>query len=164
MRIEKEADTQFPQYTSEYALPSSAAVPVLKALREYLGEMRQVGLYPHFPVEIRWSGPDDIPMSPSYGRETCWIGIVQYRPYGLAVPYRKFQAGFAKICAEHGGRPHWAKEHDLGPKEIEAMYEKSGEWKDVVKRVDPEGVLRNEYIRRHFEGDDIPARLFKKRQ
>lgn len=37
------------------------------------------GLRVHFPVEIRWSAADDIWLSPSYGRETTWIGVVTYR-------------------------------------------------------------------------------------
>lgn len=37
------------------------------------------GLRVHFPVEVRWSTSDDIWLSPSYGRETTWIGVVSYR-------------------------------------------------------------------------------------
>jgi L-gulonolactone oxidase len=37
------------------------------------------GLRPHFPFEIRFSAADDIWLSPSFGQETCWIGIAQYK-------------------------------------------------------------------------------------
>lgn len=37
------------------------------------------GIRPHFPIEIRFSAPDDIWLSPSNGQQTCWIGIVQYK-------------------------------------------------------------------------------------
>lgn len=33
----------------------------------------------HWPIEIRFTAPDDIWLSPSYGLRTTWIGIVQYR-------------------------------------------------------------------------------------
>lgn len=157
-------DCLFPQYTSEWALPASEAVACLRELREwYEAEAADAnGIRVHFPVEIRWSAPDDIWLSPSYGRETVWIGIVTYRPYGLPVPYRKFQARFAEIAASHGGRPHWAKEHNLTPKGIEALYPKFGDFKAVLQRVDPEGVMRSEYVQRHIEGDDIATRLFKR--
>lgn len=37
------------------------------------------GIRVHFPIEIRWTSDDDIWLSPSYGRQTVYIGIVQYR-------------------------------------------------------------------------------------
>jgi L-gulonolactone oxidase len=91
------------------------------------------------------------------------IVLTSNRPYGLPVPYRKLQEKFAAILHAHNGRPHWAKEHGLRPKEVEHMYPKFKEYKQVIQRVDPEGVLRSEYIRRHIEGENIDERLFKKR-
>jgi L-gulonolactone oxidase len=32
-----------------------------------------------------------------------------------------------------------------------------------MARVDPEGIMRSEYVRRHIEGEDIPRRVFKER-
>lgn len=84
-------------------------------------------------------------------------------PYGLAVPYRKFHARFAEIVAAHGGRPHWAKEHTLRPKQIQALYPNFDRFVDVIKRVDPEGIMRSEYVRRHIEGEEIGQRVFKTR-
>jgi len=54
----------------------------------------RLGARVHFPVEIRFSAPDDIWLSPSYGQKTTWIGIIQYksvffrhlRPWGFSVP------------------------------------------------------------------------------
>ncbi|GMK54008.1 hypothetical protein CspeluHIS016_0105940 [Cutaneotrichosporon spelunceum] len=158
-------DCLFPQYTSEWALDSAAAADCLRALRDYIAEeaANPNGQRVHFPVEIRWSAPDDIPLSPSYGRRTCWVGVVTYRPYGLPVPYRVFQTRFAQICAAHGGRPHWAKEHWLAPKDVEEIYERFPEFRAVIQRVDPQGVLRSEYVRRHILGEDLPLRMFKRR-
>jgi FAD/FMN-containing dehydrogenase len=84
-------------------------------------------------------------------------------PYGLPVPYRKYQGRFAEICAAHGGRPHWAKEHSLTPKGIEALYPRFGEFRDVLARVDPDGIMRSEYVRRHIDGEEVATRLFKRR-
>lgn len=84
-------------------------------------------------------------------------------PYGLPVPYRKYQGRFAEICAAHGGRPHWAKEHNLTPKGIEALYPRFDEFRDVLARVDPEGIMRSEYVRRHIGGEDVALRMFKRR-
>lgn len=89
--------------------------------------------------------------------------VLTYRPYGLAVPYRKFHDKFASIVGSHGGRPHWAKEHVLKPKDLEALYPDFGKFKEVVARVDPAGIMRSEYVRRHIVGEDIPRRFFKER-
>ncbi|WVR06534.1 hypothetical protein IAU60_003565 [Kwoniella sp. DSM 27419] len=158
-------DCLFPQYALEWAIDASLAKQCLQDLRVWLDEEAAAsgGLKAHFPLEIRWTAEDDIYLSPSYGRETCWIGVVTYRPYGLAVPYRKFHEKFASILASHGGRPHWAKQHSLRPKELEALYPKFSEFRAVLDRVDPDGIMRSENVRRHIDGEDLPDRMFKAR-
>lgn len=157
-------DCLFPQYALEWAIPAENTKACLADLREWLEHADHGKLCVHFPIEIRWTCADDIWLSPSYGRETCWIGVVTYRPYGLSVPYRQFQEQFAEILSSHAGRPHWAKQHGLKPKDVEALYPKFGEYRQVLERVDPQGVLRSEYVRRHLEGEDISDRVFKRRQ
>jgi L-gulonolactone oxidase len=81
------------------------------------------------------------------------------------VPYRKLHTKFADILIKYGGRPHWAKEHELRPKEIEALYPDFHKFREVLERVDPEGVMRSEYVRRHIDGEEeIGARVFKVRK
>lgn len=121
------------------------------------------GLRVHFPIEIRWSCSDDIWLSPSYGRDTCWIGVVTYRPYGLPMPYREFQEKFSSLLKSYGGRPHWAKQHVLGPKTLEVIYPKFKDFQQLLRRVDPSGVLLSENVRRHVVGENIPDRLFERR-
>ncbi len=72
---------QFPQYALEWALPSINAKACLSEMRSWLAEEAAAhdGLRIHFPIEIRWTCEDDIWLSPSYGRETTWIGVVTYR-------------------------------------------------------------------------------------
>jgi len=43
------------------------------------------------------------------------------------------------------------------------LYPKFNDFKQLLERVDPEGVMRSEYVRRHIEGEDVEERLFKKR-
>ena len=73
--------TQYPQYTTEWAIPYENSQACLREIREYLQKEQRnpLGIRPHFPVEIRFSAPDDIWLSPSFGRRTCWIGVVQYK-------------------------------------------------------------------------------------
>lgn len=138
------------------------------------------GLRPHFPIEIRFSDSDDVWLSPSYGRKTTWIGIIQYkcvcfllllglsralsshsadkphflssfrRPYGLNVPYRKLFSRFEQILARHEGRPHWAKSHPLRPDDLRQLYPHFDDFVRVLEDVDPNGMFRNEYVQRHI--------------
>lgn len=72
---------QYPQHTTEWAIPYENSQACLCEVREYLQKEQKNphGIRPHFPIEIRFSAPDDIWLSPSYARQTCWIGIVQYK-------------------------------------------------------------------------------------
>ncbi|KZV90120.1 L-gulonolactone/D-arabinono-1,4-lactone oxidase [Exidia glandulosa HHB12029] len=162
-------DLLFSQYTTEWAIPYDETRACLHELNEWLQRelADPAGLRPHFPVEIRFSAADDIFLSPSHGRKTTWIGIIQYKPYGLPVRYRKFFAEFARIVGRHRGRPHWAKEHTLGPDEFKELYPKFLDFQRVLGSVDPCGVWRGPYVRRHIFGDkseDVEPDIFKARR
>ncbi|KAJ7796251.1 L-gulonolactone D-arabinono-1,4-lactone oxidase [Mycena olivaceomarginata] len=119
-------ECRYPQHTTEWAIPFVKAPACLQA-----ADPR--GIRPHFPFEIRFSAADDIWLSPSFGQETCWIGIAQYKPYGLNVPYRRFFAGFESILLAHSGRPHWAKAHPpLDPPTLRAMYPRYDDFRGRV--------------------------------
>lgn len=51
----------------------------------------------------------------------------------------------------------------MKPKDIEALYPEFSKFTDTLAQVDPAGIMRNEYVRRHIEGEDISSRLFKRR-
>ena len=58
---------------------------------------------------MRFVAADDIYLSPAYGRDSCYINIIMYRPYGKHVPFQSWWSAYEKIVKEAGGRPHWAK-------------------------------------------------------
>jgi L-gulonolactone oxidase len=72
---------QYPQYTVEWAIPYERTKECLLTLKDWLERelANPSGTQPHFPIEIRFSEADDIWMSPSSGRQTCWIGLIQYK-------------------------------------------------------------------------------------
>ncbi|KAF9529067.1 gulonolactone oxidase Lgo1 [Crepidotus variabilis] len=150
-------DCRYPQYTTEWAIPYENTRACLLEFREYLHKeyANPHGLRPHFPVEIRFTAEDDIWLSPSFGRKTCWIGIVQYKPFGLTVPYRKLFSAFERIVQRHSGRPHWAKAHPFTPAKLREVYPHFNDFQRVMKTVDPRGVWRNEYVERHLVGVDV---------
>ncbi|KAI0830142.1 L-gulonolactone/D-arabinono-1,4-lactone oxidase [Trametes gibbosa] len=159
-------DCKYPQYTTEWAVSYEHAEACLRELRTWLTRefADPAGLRPHSSIEIRFSAPDDIWLSPSNGQQTCWIGLVQFKPYGLPVPYRALFAHFETLLRKHGGRPHWAKTHPLGPAALRARYARFADFVRVLERVDPRGTFRNPYVRRHLFGAAAPAdgpRVFK---
>ncbi|OCH88944.1 L-gulonolactone/D-arabinono-1,4-lactone oxidase [Obba rivulosa] len=162
-------DCKYPQFTTEWAIPYDETRACLRAMHAWLEEEHAdpQGLRPHFPIEIRFTEADDIWLSPSNGQRTCWIGIIQYKPYGLNVPYKKLFERFEKIMARHGGKPHWAKAHHLGPDTLRQLYSRFDDFIGVLEEVDPNGMFRNEYVQRHLfgkRGSEFGERIFKQLQ
>jgi L-gulonolactone oxidase len=101
-------DCLFPQYVNEWAIPWSRTAEALRALEHFIetGSVKvesssssssspstttttttittttaakAVGLNVHFPIEIRFVKKDDAWLSPAYGVDSCYIGIIMYR-------------------------------------------------------------------------------------
>lgn len=80
------------------------------------------------------------------------------------MPYRRLFSEFEGIMGRHGGKPHWAKAHALGPAQIRALYPRFDDYVRVLESVDPAGMFRNEYVRRHIFGERgraVDGRVFK---
>ncbi|KAJ7058146.1 D-arabinono-1,4-lactone oxidase-domain-containing protein [Mycena amicta] len=158
-------ECRYPQYTTEWAIPADRAEDCLRSLSAWLNseQEKSMGERPHFPIEVRWSAGDNLWLSPANGgKETCWIGIVQFKPYNLPTRYRAMFAEFERVLAAHGGRPHWAKSHHLDSTQIRSLYPEFWRFLKVVQEVDPEGLLQNEYIERHLMGRASDGREFKR--
>ncbi|KAG0197736.1 hypothetical protein BGX33_000360 [Mortierella sp. NVP41] len=167
-------DCLFPQYVNEWSIPWSRTAEALRALDQFIEsgtikdnnnahnanaaeKMQSTGavkketpLNVHFPIEIRFVKKDDVWLSPAYGVDSCYIGIIMYRPYGKPVPYKRFWSGYEKIMASFDGRPHWAKAHSVTPEGLEESYPKMKEFSAIRQRLDPEGMFLNNYLRRHL--------------
>lgn len=153
-------DCLFPQYTAEYAIPYEYTGAALLALRAWLDRehANDDGVRTHFPIEVRFVDADGIWLSPSYGRRSCYIGLVQFRPYGLPVRYRRLFARFDALMRQFDGRPHWAKTHTSYRAELLAQYPHLPDWLDVVARYDPQRVLVNPYVARHLLDEHAACR------
>ncbi|ETW79727.1 hypothetical protein HETIRDRAFT_63784 [Heterobasidion irregulare TC 32-1] len=161
-------DCKYRQHTTEWAFPYENTQACLRELRGWFEDefADPNGLRPHCPLEVRFSEADDVWLSPSYGQRMCWIGIIQYKPYGFNVPYRQLFRRFEAIVIRHGGRPHWAKAHHLRPDRLRALYPRFDDFRHLLEDVDPEGLFRNEYVSRHIfgqKGAGFDERVFKER-
>ena len=91
-------------YEMEYAIPREAGVEALGRVRRFVEDS---GLLLSFPVEVRFTAPDDIPLSTANGRESCYIAVHVFE----GMEYRPYFEGVERIMDAYGGRPHWGKLH-----------------------------------------------------
>jgi L-gulonolactone oxidase len=125
----------------EYGIP-------LDAVPEALGRVDALVKSLHhpvmFPIEVRCSAADDIPLSTGHGRESGWIAVHQYR----GMEYEHYFRGVESIMDDYGGRPHWGKLHY---QTAETLRDRYPEWDSAMAmrtRLDPAGTFRNGYLDR----------------
>eukprot|EP01102_Stenamoeba_stenopodia_P008548 TRINITY_DN2465_c0_g1_i1.p1 TRINITY_DN2465_c0_g1~~TRINITY_DN2465_c0_g1_i1.p1 ORF type:complete len:547 (-),score=120.71 TRINITY_DN2465_c0_g1_i1:219-1859(-) len=138
----------FKQYVNEWAIPIENTEAALIALKEMIAKS---GFRVHFPVEVRFVKGDDIMLSPCYGRDCCYIGIIMYRPYGREPNWKKYFFAFEELMARFDGRPHWAKEFVWKEPELRKAYPRWGDFVNIAKQCDPSRVFWNSFMERVFE-------------
>jgi FAD-linked oxidoreductase len=124
---------------SEYAVPRAAVADVVMEVRAWLDRHRAPLT---FPLEIRFTGADDIWLSTAYQRENAYVAIHQYHRMDDHGAFAAFEA----IVAEHAGRPHWGKLHTLGAEELRAVYPRFDDFLEVRHQLDPGRRFTNPYL------------------
>lgn len=127
----------------EYSVPAERGPECFLEVRELIRTKHRQATW---PVEYRTVAADDIPISPAQGRATVAISVHE----GAALPHAAFFADAEKIFRRHQGRPHWAKLHSLGSRELVELYPEWHRFQAVRKRLDPQGRFLNEHLRRLF--------------
>ncbi len=97
-----------------------------------------------FPIEVRVSAGDDIPLSTGCGRRNGWVAVHQYR----GAPYEAYFQGVEAIMNDYGGRPHWGKMHYQTAATLRDRYPEWDVFAAMRARLDPDGSFRNEYLDR----------------
>ena len=125
----------------EYAVPREAG---LDALREVRAALEASDLRVTFPVEIRVTPADDIPMSTSYGRDSLYLAFHTHRD----ADHLEYFALLEPIMRAHDGRPHWGKVHTRTAADLAPAYSRFEEFLALRDRLDPDRVFANPYLRR----------------
>lgn len=133
------------QYVSEWAVPLESGADALRAVRK-LVEASPWRV--HSPIEVRFAPSDDAWMSMAYGRPTCYIGIIMYRPVRSEPDYRSYFREVGTLMGDFDGRPHWAKTHYRTVNSLRGLYPRWEEFCAMRSMLDPRGVLLNDYLRR----------------
>ena len=128
-------------YEMEYSIPRVACGEALTRVRNLVKER---GFLLNFPVEVRFSAADDIPLSTGYGEQRAYIAVHVFR----GMEHRPYFAGVEEIMNSYGGRPHWGKLHFQSAVTLRDRYPEWDRFQAVRHRLDPEGRFANAYTDR----------------
>ncbi|XP_065293311.1 L-gulonolactone oxidase-like isoform X1 [Dermacentor albipictus] len=139
-------ECRFKQHVNEWSIPREKTALALRKLKEWIDSTP--GASVHIPVEIRFVQADNTYLSPASGRDSCYINVIMYRPYGKKVAYECYWAAYENIMKSLGGRPHWAKAYDATSKEFQVMYPNFSKWCVIRQKLDPQDMFLNPYMKR----------------
>jgi FAD-linked oxidoreductase len=125
----------------EYEVPFASGAD---CLREIMAAVRKSNLRTLYPVEFRRVAGDDVWLSPFQGRDSASISIHQH----VCADHRPLFDLIEPIFWRYGGRPHWGKLHSLSAKKLAPLYPHWQDFAEVRQRLDPEGRLLNDHLRK----------------
>ena len=128
-------------YEMEYAVPRAAGAEALQRVRRFIEDS---GLLVSFPVEFRFTAPDDIPLSTASGRESCYIAVHVFE----GMEHRPYFEGVERIMHDYEGRPHWGKLHFQDWSTLSRRYPEWDRFVAVRDRLDPDRRFTNAYLDR----------------
>ena len=128
----------------EYRVPRRLTMDALQAVREVV---KRKGLMVSFPVEVRVSAADDIPLSMSYGGDSGWVAVHMYKGVEHRAYFEAVEAAIHDL-AGFEARPHWGKLHTLTAADLSPRYPEWERFQSVRRRLDPEGLFTSPAIER----------------
>lgn len=130
-------------YEMEHSIPSAALPEAMRAIRSMV---ERKGYLLNFPVEVRFTAADDVPLSTSYGRESAYIAVHVFK----GMEYQPFFKDVEDILRGFDARPHWGKIHHRNAEELAALYPRFTEFLALRDRLDPQRVFLNDYTKQIF--------------
>lgn len=125
---------------TEWAVPRAAGADVARAV---LAAARRFDV--NLPVEVRTvAGDERAFLSPSWGRDTCYVAAHVYRGMAWEGYFRAVQ----EVALAHDGRPHWGKRHFLDAAALAPRYPAWDRFQAVRAALDPGGVFTNPHVAR----------------
>ncbi len=125
----------------EYGVPRERGRELIEGVLEIAARPE---LHVAWPIEVRYVKGDDSFLSPSHGRDTCYVAVHQDRKLAWG-PYMRRVESLARSL---GGRPHWGKRHFRTAADLAPDYPRWADFKAARERLDPDGVFTNAYTDR----------------
>lgn len=128
-------------YEMEYGIPREALPEALRRVREFVKNSSEPVF---FPIEVRVSAADDIPLSTAHARDTAWIAAHVHK----GGSYETYFQGIEQIVNDYDGRPHWGKLHFQDHNSLAARYDEWDDFQSTRAELDPAGRFANPYTDR----------------
>lgn len=130
-------------YEMEHALPAESVAPALREIRDMI---ERKGYLLNFPIEVRFTAPDDVPLSTAFDRASGYIAVHVYK----GMEYEPFFRDVENILRNYDARPHWGKVHHRDAEELASLYSRFNEFLSMRDRLDPQRTFANRYTDRVF--------------
>jgi FAD/FMN-containing dehydrogenase len=130
-------------YEMEHSLP---AEHLPDAMRDIRSMVERKGYMLNFPVEIRFTASDDVPLSTSFGRDSAYIAVHVYK----GMEYEPYFRDVEDILRGYDARPHWGKIHHREADELATLYPRFNDFLAVRDELDPNRTFANRYTDRVF--------------
>ena len=130
---------------SEFHIPAACgpeAIRAVRQLRDRLSHVLQVW-------EIRVIRADSLWLSPQYRRASVSLHFT-WKKEPDAV--RRALVDVEAALEPFSPRPHWGKVFLTGAAELAPRYERTGDFRRLIERLDPRGAFRNAWLERHLLG------------
>lgn len=125
-------------YEMEHALPVETVAPALQEIRAMI---ERKGYLLNFPVEVRFTKGDDVPLSTAYGRDSAYIAVHVYKGMECEPFFRDVE----DILRAYDARPHWGKMHYRDAEELSSLYPRWSDFISLRDRLDPQRTFSNGY-------------------
>jgi L-gulono-1,4-lactone dehydrogenase len=125
----------------EYGIPREHAA---EAVRRVLHLAARTEHQVAYPIEVRFVAADDLVLSASHARDTCYIAVHQDQK----LDWEPYFRGVEEIMDSYGGRPHWGKRHFQTAATLAPRYPRWDEFQALRAKLDPEGRFANAYTDR----------------
>ena len=126
---------------TEYALPVARASDALAGVRALIDDG---GFRVNFIVELRFVKGDALPMSPAFGRDSCYIGGY----IGAGADAERYMSAVESMAMDMDGRPHWGKFFRQPSTALQARYPQWDAFIEARQALDPEGRFLSPFVRR----------------
>jgi L-gulonolactone oxidase len=130
-------------YEMEHSLP---AEHLPDAMRDIRSMVERKGYMLNFPVEVRFTASDDVPLSTSFGRDSAYIAVHVYK----GMEYEPYFRDVEDILRGYDARPHWGKIHHREADELATLYPRFNDFLAVRDELDPNRTFANRYTDRVF--------------
>lgn len=128
---------------AEYFVPRDkgyAAIEAVYGLRDKVNPLIQIS-------EVRSIAADNLLMSPMREQDSIAIHFTWKKDWEGV---KKVLPLIEKVLAPFDVRPHWGKLFTIDPSILQKRYKGLGEFKDLIRVLDPKGKFRNEFLERNL--------------